>query len=1089
MATAIEYALMAGHAYRTTRDEINWIPAPQGWTPFFPVPDPTTASAFPVTAGFEAVSFVNGTEIVISFAGTGPGSLLSADWIHGNIPLASGNLSDQLKQAADYYLQVKASAPAGATISFTGHSLGGGLASLMAVFFGESAFTFDQAPFRASAQGYANDFSSLTDSVAKDLRTYLADHIPVTSLVKLDAYIAALEVFNNPNPIAADTLAAREARVTDINVQGEILSSWLVPFSRIGSQANIPDSANGVAGTDLHSQALLTAFLQSNQTAAAFQTLSDVTVKLPDLLKMIFDPQLFYRDPNKLNNPEQNFLEHLVRHETGGVDGVAAGGDAMVTRFTSDLWKLAQNGGMTLSENFSYANWNNVSKALTAFAMQFYYENTTNATNPNKQLFTDLSATGTGSNGVQFDMHDVSKDVAAAMDANAQVDLTKAKGFQYFQTYLDQTGLLSTEERTLIKSLLPHMRDWYVQAGASGMNAADTLNRGAFMLGGTGVDALVGGTGSDLLVGNAGDDTLNGGGGNDTLLGGAGNDTYIYATGDGLDTILDTSGQNTLAVDGSVLAGGDQYGDNRVHKDANGHLYVQADPKTLLIDGNIVIQNYATGGTFGLTLSTNPVADPVATGLTIVGDLAPIDQDPAAPGVQLGFDSLNNVITDPNTPEPGRADWLYGGTGNDVIIGKGGSDILYGSSGDDRLYADTQIDAATAIAQGNIINSGSGLKGDWLAGGEGNDTLVGSSGNDVLSGGGGSDLLIGGAGDDNILGDINYLATSFDWTVTDSNGNRVFSPVIELPAVGAADVIYAGEGNDYVWAGNGNDVVFGEGGDDRLNGNEGNDIILGGTGTDTLWGGTGSDYLDGGDGIDQLQGGTGDDILIGGAGDDTLYGGAGRDTYIFNRGDGRDTLYDTSDNTQFNANILRFGAGISASDVTLRLGSLMLDLGNGDEVHIGNFNQTDVFNSSSITGFEFADGTILTTRELLARGFDLDGTAGDDQIIGTNTTDRIHGLDGNDTLIGLGGNDSLYGGAGADQLHGDADTVSVPLAEQGNDLLDGGAGNDLLYGYGGNPSTNSGQASAGSEWMRWRSHVINGNATNDEATQAWRVAA
>lgn len=29
---------------------------------------------------------------------------------------------------------------------------------------------------------------------------------------------------------------------------------------------------------------------------------------------------------------------------------------------------------------------------------------------------------------------------------------------------------------------------------------------------------------------------------------------------------------------------------------------------------------------------------------------------------------------------------------------------------------------------------------------------------------------------------------------------------------------------------------------------------------------------------------------------------------------------------------------------------------------------------TSITGFEFADGTILTTRELLARGFDLDGT-------------------------------------------------------------------------------------------------------------------
>jgi hypothetical protein len=42
MTATIDYALMAGHAYRTTRDEINWFPVSQGWTPFFPVPDPTT---------------------------------------------------------------------------------------------------------------------------------------------------------------------------------------------------------------------------------------------------------------------------------------------------------------------------------------------------------------------------------------------------------------------------------------------------------------------------------------------------------------------------------------------------------------------------------------------------------------------------------------------------------------------------------------------------------------------------------------------------------------------------------------------------------------------------------------------------------------------------------------------------------------------------------------------------------------------------------------------------------------------------------------------------------------------------------------
>ncbi len=103
------------------------------------------------------------------------------------------------------------------------------------------------------------------------------------------------------------------------------------------------------------------------------------------------------------------------------------------------------------------------------------------------------------------------------------------------------------------------------------------------------------------------------------------------------------------------------------------------------------------------------------------------------------------------------------------------------------------------------------------------------------------------------------------------------------------------------------------------------------------------------------------------------------------RGDGVDTVVDSKAEN----NIFRFGTGIDASQVKLHLGSLMLDLGDGDAVHIGNFDQTDVFNSCAIDSFEFADGGTLTSAQLLARGFDLEGTEGDDEIAGTNTTDRI----------------------------------------------------------------------------------------------------
>ncbi|MGC2047272.1 MAG: hypothetical protein WA635_01485 [Gallionella sp.] len=97
MATAIEYAVMSGLAYQTTRNKMNWFPVPDGWMDYAHVPNNPDYPQFTGADGFEAISFqniANPNDIIISFAGTGPGSLLSADWIHGNIPLALGNLSE-----------------------------------------------------------------------------------------------------------------------------------------------------------------------------------------------------------------------------------------------------------------------------------------------------------------------------------------------------------------------------------------------------------------------------------------------------------------------------------------------------------------------------------------------------------------------------------------------------------------------------------------------------------------------------------------------------------------------------------------------------------------------------------------------------------------------------------------------------------------------------------------------------------------------------------------------------------------------------------------------------------------------------------
>ena len=70
----------------------------------------------------------------------------------------------------------------------------------------------------------------------------------------------------------------------------------------------------------------------------------------------------------------------------------------------------------------------------------------------------------------------------------------------------------------------------------------DVLIGGAgndFMYGNGGDDNLSGGTGNDVLKGESGDDVLNGGAGDDYLEGGIGNDTFVFAPGDGNDTLAD----------------------------------------------------------------------------------------------------------------------------------------------------------------------------------------------------------------------------------------------------------------------------------------------------------------------------------------------------------------------------------------------------------------------------------------------------------------------------------------------------------------------------------------------------------------------
>ena len=421
-----------------------------------------------------------------------------------------------------------------------------------------------------------------------------------------------------------------------------------------------------------------------------------------------------------------------------------------------------------------------------------------------------------------------------------------------------------------------------------------------------------------------------------------------------------------------------------------------------------------------------------------------IAEGATATGSGLKGDWLNGGIGD---------DYIVGHTGDDVLLGGVGFDVLVGGAGNDVLNGEDDFTATSLdwtvsngsefftrfyepVTDNNVFPfSGSadvlygGAGNDYLFGGFGDDLLYGETGDDTLSGGADNDVLVGGDGDDSITGDF---------------GTLVFH------AAGAFI-----QGNDYLDGGAGNDWLQGEGGDDMLFGGAGNDTLLGDA---TYLNGAlnGNDYLAGGDGNDTLAGFGGNDVLIGGLGDDALVGGAGKDTYIFNRGDGVEIIFDEDDrdgnldeqgnNTNPNKSTIVFGDGINQSQLTFRRGSLMIDLGEGDAIHLSLPDGQDDLAATRLFGsLQFADGSSMSFEDVLAQGFDIDGTAGNDNnepgepdsLIGTSVSDRVRGFAGNDVLDGRGGIDILTGGSGNDTLYGGAgqDTYHFNRGD-GSDVID-----------------------------------------------------
>ncbi len=640
-----------------------------------------------------------------------------------------------------------------------------------------------------------------------------------------------------------------------------------------------------------------------------------------------------------------------------------------------------------------------------------------------------------------------------------------------------------------------------------------------------GADYLDGGAGDDTLHGQDADDILSGGDGDDELYGddspnnllgqafdnpsprrvgddyldgGVGND--LLAAGLGDDVLYGQAGHDVLYGDNSLA------GDLRVWQgNSDPHLFdgftVGVAPGARQVffspDGGA---DYLDGGD-GDDYLQGDGGDDILLGGAGADQLWGDDAQVAA--VQEGQDWLEGgagndqlvggggedalfggddddvLVGDyPNNAILGFDDTLDGGAGHDELHGGGGADVLDGGSGNDRLFGQGGHDSLYG-GEGDDIGLG-GDGDDVLVGEEGNDRLDGEAGDDLVFGDEGHDILFGGAGRDSLDGgdgDDILIAGDGDDVLAGGAGHD------ELQGGAGADRLSGEAGDDRLFGQDGNDTLFGDEGHDLLRGEADDDVLFGGAGVDRLFGDDGADRLYGDEGADVLLGGAGTDVLEGGQGDDHLEGGQGADTYLFRLGDGNDTVIDATGE----GNRVRFGLGITPQDLTLgsASGALVVRVGSiGGSLTINGFNPADASAPSDVAQYEFADGTVLSHADLVARGFAFSGTRGNDVLVGaTNGLNQMAGGEGEDTYVVNQPTDRIveFSGGGTDTVRTSVDftlpdhvenllavssegSSAGPMRLTGNglgnviqalsgvavdNLLEGLGGHDLLSGYDG----------------------------------------
>lgn len=1109
----LDYALLAGEAYFYKRRPTNQIPMPAGAALLGGNLEGRTLGS-----GFEARAYEYGGQIVISFAGTyipdrflmglRSGSLSDndvaslKDWA-ANLDLGFGGLGQQIKDAGLFYEKVKLANP-GREIVFTGHSLGGGLAALMGVFFNKQAVTFDPAPFRAAAteanalllQDYIKSYLQ-TQNIGRDDDLYLfrATQSPLGERYPELFNAGLLGVGLSAYPVPVTIRGESDVRV--IAVAGEFLTGS--DFSDFRNRMRIAGGdkelvSQGSLGLlswgDAHSISLLYLLAKS-------PSLQQLTANLPYLLPKVFDSSLY---AHSTDTQDQNVVEWLLRQEVGAV-GIqsTSSSTGFLDKFVADLNRVA-------APNDGMAGQSLIQQALTVAGLEYYYF---------KDAASATALFSTDGGGIHFKYSDIGAAQYKSLTMLAQS----------LQPYLG-----AGENRLAGSAQLIKQDAWHIQAnGDNGLIWTGTDQASDTAIGGPGADIIDSGAGNDIVIAGPGRDFLTGGSGDDRLLGGLDMDSYLFSGDWGKDIVSDSDGQGMLSIDGqgigqgkgagqynvwiAKLDGGQVVGlavyddsssstgkrlaitrsgstantitidnfDLNAAQSSSGYLglklekdvrlfvaassdaalaegnpfdYWDFDPKTFVGDSAI-----REGGGRSITVYLSQAARSGQTLSLALGDLAgkgikvttgdrTVDADGAILSLAEGQTQVSFALTQQGGLDADVAGSLsvtyHGADGQIATSNSWGLDLKNQEDPPNVLSGD---DPQAATVLDNITGSGvadliKGLTGDDALLGQGGDDLIeGGDGNDILMGGLGADTLNGGLGDDLVYGSsTGSIDTAQTQPTTDPITVAHGSNWIRTSTGPDAD----GFLTDFLSTNVHRDTQAG----DATN------VIDGDAGNDIVYAGTGDDLVHGGEGHDQITGMAGADVLLGDAGDDRIYGdgpGGRPDSLIYTSGDqhGADFI-DGGD-----GNDMLFGQG--GDDGVY--GGAGNDSLYGDDRDPANTPAAN--NGSDYLDGEDGDDTLVGggRDDTLYGGGGSDALWGDggqfmpDSALyldpGVGGNDYLDGEDGDDTLVGQAGDDNLYGGIGNDVLEGDDSRQRLAGQYHGNDYLDGGEGNDTLIGGGG----------------------------------------